>query len=124
MHKLTILCEKYSEIGKFYNISLNIDAIQWDSQDNNYINVCQLMKKMLEDLKYEVSKIVINNNEVYSLLCSLHNLPRVFLGKDKKTLCKLNQHSITEEEALTYAYDNMNKGERIKYSIFFQYFII
>ena len=33
-------------------------------------------------------------------------------------MCKLNQHSITEE-ALTYAYDNMNKGKRIKYSIFF-----
>lgn len=65
--------------------------IQWDSQDINYIHICQLIKKMLVDI-YILQKI--------------------------NKLCKLNQHSITEE-ALTYAYDNMNKGERIKYSIFF-----
>ena len=52
---------------------------------------------------------------MYDLLCALHNLPRVYFGKDKETLCRLKQEAISEQDAIEYAFDNMNIDMKKKY---------
>ena len=52
---------------------------------------------------------------MYDLLCALHNLPRVYLSKDKETLCELRQEPISEQDAIDYAFDNMNFDMKNKY---------
>ena len=52
---------------------------------------------------------------MYDLLCALHNLPRVYFGKDKETLCRLKQEAISEQDAMEYAFDNMNADMKKKY---------
>ena len=65
----------------------------------------------------EIRKPCISKKNVYVLLCALHNLPRVYLGKDKETLCELRQEAISEQDAVKYAIENMSSTMKKKYGI-------
>ena len=107
------VCKENFEIGKFYNFSdqeigeLHIGI--------NSIVVNRLMDQLFLDLMIEIKKTYIQNRKVYDLLCALHNLPRVYLGKHKETLCGLKQEAISEQDAIEYAFDNMNTDMKKKY---------
>ena len=64
---------------------------------------------------FELNKFFVSKEKVYYLLATMHNLPRVYLGEDKETLCELKQISISESEAIDYAYRNMDKHLKEKY---------
>ena len=107
------VCKENSEIGKFYNFSIKeIDELHIGI---NSIVVNRLMDQLFLDLMTEIRKTYIRNREVYDLLCALHNLPRVYLGKDKETLCGLKQEAISEQDAIEYAFDNMSTDMKKKY---------
>lgn len=113
IEKFIVMCSKNHEIGKFYNFSdkkigdLHVGA--------NSIVVNQLMNQLFLDLTTEIKKTCIQKRKVYDLLCALHNLPRVYLGKDKETLCELMQETISEQDAIEYAFDNMNLDMKKRY---------
>lgn len=107
------VCEEDSEIGKFYNFSEK--EIGELHVGINCIVVNRLMEQLFLDLMTEMKKTYIKKKKVYDLLCALHNLPRVYLGKDKETLCGLMQDAISEEDAIEYAFDNMSIDMRKKY---------
>lgn len=66
------------------------------------------MKRLFFDLVTEITKMRISKRKVYDLLCTLHNLPRVYLGKNNETLCELMLDAISEQDAIQYAFDNMS----------------
>jgi len=107
------MCNENDEIGKFYNFSdKNVSELQVGI---NSPVVNHLMNQLFFDLIAETKKICIRKRKVYDLLCALHNLPRVYLGKDKETLCGLAQEAISEQDALEYAFNNMNFHMKHKY---------
>lgn len=113
INEFILICEKNAEIGKFYKFSnKKLNNVE---SGKNYINVNRLINIIFNELLVEVKKTFINKRKVYDLLCALHNLPRVYLGKDKETLCKLEQESISEQEAIEYLFENMNTDMRKKY---------
>ena len=108
-----VLCEKNYEIGKFYNFS--IKKLEKVDIGENYKKINLLIDKLFLDLLTELNKTYINKKKVYVLLCALHNLPRVYLGKNKKTLCNLNQEGISEQDAIKYSFSNMDSVMIKKY---------
>lgn len=107
------MCNQNYEIGKFYNFR-NKETGRLHIGTNNII-VNQLMDWLFLDLTAEVRKTHIQKRKVYDLLCALHNLPRVYLGKDKETLCQLMQETISEQDAIKYAFDNMSLDMKKRY---------
>ena len=108
-----MLCEKNHEIGKFYSFSDK--QIEKVKIVNGYERVNRLINELFYDLLIEIKKTYIHKRKVYDLLCALHNLPRVYLGNEKETLCNLMQHNISEEDAIKYSFSNMNSSMRKKY---------
>jgi len=110
-----------SQIRKFYFISKDVlsqienENITWEEDINEFNEVNYLMKLLLNDAINEISNTFTNRRKIYNIIRALHNLPRVYLGKGKKTLCELNQIEITQEEALQYAFQNMNEIHKRKY---------
>lgn len=114
--KFIIICKENYEIGKFYNISdKQIDEVK---NGKNCEKVNRLMAELFYDLITEIEKTHIHKRKVYDLLCALHNLPRVYLGGDKETLCDFKQQAISEEDAIKYTVSNMNNSMRKKYQFF------
>lgn len=115
------ICDNHSEIGKFYNISKEMKAmikhgkISWE-EGCSYHKINQLMLFLLEDLLKKLDNFMIKKEDIYHIFNILHNLPRVYLGEKKETICKLNQVNISEEEALNYAFQNMDIIFREKYN--------
>ena len=110
------VCKENSEIGKFYDFS-NKEICDLQVGINSIV-VNRLMDQLFLDLMIEIKKTYIQNRKVYDLLCALHNLPRVYLGKDKETLCGLKQEAISEQDAIEYAFDNMSIDMKKKYQHF------
>lgn len=71
----------------------------------------------MNDAMTEINCIFTDRKKICNIIRSLHNLPRVYLGKGKITLCELNQREITQEEALEYAFNNMDEIYRKKYEM-------
>lgn len=116
IEKFIAMCDENYEIGKFYHFSCKeIGELRFGI---NSIVVNQLMAQLFLDLMKEIKKTFIQKRKVYDLLCALHNLPRVYLGKDKETLCKLMQDAISEQDAIKYAFDNMSLDMKKKYQEF------
>lgn len=114
------LCNSNTEIGKLYFFSSKGDNelnIRRDGKNFNKTN--KLMEALFEDLKIELNRLFIHKRKVYNLLCALHNLPRVYLGENKKTLCELKQQAICEEDAIKYSFQNMDDSMREKYQNLF-----
>lgn len=110
------ICKQNYEIGKFYDFShMQVEEISIGEGKDN-INL--LMELLFNDLIKEVQKKFIRKKRIYNYLCALHNLPRVYLGKDKQTLCHIGQESITEQEAIEYAFGNMNIEMITKYQAY------
>lgn len=116
IEKFVAVCKENYEIGKFYNFS---DKVKGELHVGiSYIVVNRFMDQLFLDLITEMKKICIRKREVYDLLCALHNLPRVYLGKDKETLCGLMQEAISEQDAIEYAFDNMSVDMKKRYQHF------
>lgn len=114
------LCNSNKEIGKLYFFSDkedNVLNIKKDGKNFNRIN--KLMDALFADLKIEIDRPFIHKRKVYDLLCALHNLPRVYLGENKNTLCELKQQAICEEDAIKYSFQNMNDDMQVKYQKIF-----
>ncbi len=101
-----------SEINKFYNINrelkdkIILGKIHLGNNNDHRKIVNPIICKMLEMALETIKPIIVNKRRIYTILNSLHNLPRVYLGHEKCTLCGLHQKEITIEDALTYANDN------------------
>lgn len=111
--KFIVMCGENREIGKFYKFSdKQIDEARLGI---SYDKVERLINELFLDLVTELQKPYIHKRKVYDLLCALHNLPRVYLGRDKETICDLKQLGISEEDAIKYSFDNMNTSLKEKY---------
>lgn len=55
------------------------------------------------------------------MLFLLHNLPRVYLGKEADTLCLLRMPGITPEDAFAYSKLSMDEDMLSSYRDFFVY---
>ena len=75
----------------------------------------KLLDTLFHDVLTECSKMIISPKKKYYLLCSLHNLPRVYFDISKQGLLGENRVPITEETALQYAFDNMDNYLKSKY---------
>lgn len=106
IEKFIAVCNENYEIGKFYNFSNRQIGEMHVGKSYKHIN--KMINQMLLDLLEEIKKSYILKKKVYDLLCALHNLPRVYLGKGKETLCRL-------EEAIEYSFDNMSFDLKKKY---------
>lgn len=109
-------CESNPEIGKFYNFSYcSIVKLEIREENDSFDKVNKLIKELFVDLIKEMNRMFIRKKEIYDFLSSLHNLLRIYLGFDKDTLCDLRQPAISEEDAVKYAFQNMNEMMKIKY---------
>ena len=113
--KFMDLCKNEPNIGRFYKFTRE-DYIFTDV-GTSYDKIDVLINGLFQDLIQELDKEHIDNEMVHMLLCALHNLPRVYLGKDKETLCNIKQPSITEQEAIRYAATYMTSTMRDKYIV-------
>lgn len=113
IEKFVAVCKENYEIGKFYNFSGKITGEL--HVGINYIAVNHLMDQLFLDLITEMKKIGTRKRKVYGLLCVLHNLPGVYLGKDKETLCGLMQEAVSEQDAIEYAFENMSVDMQKRY---------
>lgn len=114
------LCNSNKEIGKLYFFSnKEYKELNIRRDDKNFNMTNKLMDALFVDLKIELNRPFIHKKKVYDLLCALHNLPRVYLGENKKTLCELKQQAICEEDAIKYSFQNMNDAMRDKYQKIF-----
>ena len=62
-----------------------------------------------------MNKFIIKKQNIYYLLNVLHNLPRVYLGERKNSICELSQTGISEEDALLYTFQIMNGNDRKRF---------
>lgn len=88
----------------------------YNGENNKIVN--QLMDEMFLDLLAEIKKPFMQKKKVGYLLRALHNLPRVYLGKNIETLCELNQEAISGQYAIEYAFMNMDSDMVKKYHKF------
>ena len=107
------LCEKYPEIGKFYSFSMNYIENLYVGE--SYVAVDKLIDGLFDELIIEIRKMFINKRKVYDLLNVMHNLPRVYLGKNKNTLCNLKQESISVSDAINFMFSNLSNDMKEKY---------
>lgn len=112
------LCKKNHDIGKFYNISLCAGDIEWGKAGDKYDTINRFIEAVLADIFLELNRVFVNKKTILSYMRIIHNLPRVFLGKGKKTLCNVQQVAISEKDAIKFSYQNMNEQERLKYSVY------
>lgn len=114
---------KDSQIRKFYPFSdamisqIENETMKWEENPKEFNKVNYLMKLLMNDAMTEINCIFTDRKKICNIIRSLHNLPRVYLGKGKITLCELNQREITQEEALEYAFNNMDEIYRKKYEM-------
>lgn len=118
LEDLKKLCSENHEVGKFYNFSNEPKDLVYSSE--NYCSINSLMDALFSDLVTEINKTFIDKKKVYDILCVLHNLPRVYLGKENDTFCCICQDCISAKDALNYSYDIMNSEMKIKYEKFFE----
>ncbi len=108
-----LTCNEIKEIGRFYHfVNESIDRVCFGT---NIPKVDMLMDDLFEELMREMNKIFLNKKRIYSLLNVMHNLPRVYLGEHKQTLCQYEHMEISEQLALEYAYANMEDEMKKKY---------
>ena len=112
-----------SQIRDFYPIyeimksHMENNEILWEEDNKEFDKVNYLLRLLMNDAVTEINSIFTDRKNIYNIIRSLHNLPRVYLGKEKHTLCELNQIEITQEEALKYAFQNMNETNTKKYKV-------
>lgn len=114
--KFIEVCKEDNEIGKLYVFEKY--KVQNLQVRKHYENINKMIDDMFQQLLLELDKLLIDKRKIYNILCTLHNLPRVYLGNDEETLCNLGQKSITEEDALMFAIDNMDEQMKEKYSYY------
>ncbi len=107
------VCNDNPEIGKFYNFQTNQVDKLYVGKGNIIID--RFIKELFLELTTEINRPIIFKKKVYYILCALHNLPRIYLGKDKATLCNLNQEGILERDAIRYSLENMTVDMKKKY---------
>lgn len=113
INKFMYQCKNNEQIGKFYQFKV-INNYKL-THGLCYTEINNMMKILFYDLMHEMKKMFVSKIKIYYLLCALHNLPRVYLGKNKDTLCCINQNVVTKEEAFEYTYQNMTVELRKKY---------
>lgn len=128
--KFIELAQTERDIGKYYPISEHmINLLQEcnysiiNSVDpkkcNNNIN--HLMDEITSEILKLLDKgIIVNKKKLSMLIRAVHNLPRVYLGNDKQTLCSLEQPAIDFRDAIEYSFSNMDKDTKQKYGQYYQ----
>lgn len=120
---------KYKCIRKSYPFSeemlsrIKKEDIIWEEDSNDYNEIVILMQALITDALCEINRSFTNKKKVNYIIRSLHNLPKVYLGKGKETLCKLNQNNISIEDAMQYSYQNMDKLNKEKHAPFMQNYL-
>ena len=116
LEKFITLCEEDYEIGKCYPFSNKRIGKMYSGENKERVN--QLMDEIFLDLLTEIRKPFMRRKKVGYLLRVLHNLPDVYLGKNIETLCELNREGISEQDAIEYAFMNMDSDMVKKYHKF------
>ena len=112
--KFIEVCEANHEIGECYPPFIN-KKIDGAVIGQKCESVNQLISEIFADLLAEMGKTRINKRQVHQLLCALHNLPRVYLGRNVGTICNSRHSAIPETWALKYAAMNMNDEMKMRY---------
>ena len=114
-------CSCNSEISKFYPFYQKI-VFETDVKllYIEHKRIFRAIRVLLLDLLNELNKFFPSKKKVYYLLNALHNLPRVYF-KNGGTLCGIRGCYINEDDALNYAFSNMNPKLRETYNWIFNY---
>ena len=128
LQELVNLIQRDELIGKYYPIPQNTIAeiaqfnkslINTVEISNNYNRINMLMTEIAtEILRLLDAGLFVNKEKILMLLRAIHNLPRVYLGSNKKTLCNLCLPSIHTVEAIEYCFsclDDQTKQKYMKY---------
>jgi len=106
-----IICNNNPDFGRFYTHAFG-KIKETKIQETDLIHcmkVDTLFDELFFDLLAELNRFIPSHKKIYYLLCALHNLPRVYFNRSKQGLSGENGGSITEDEALQYAFSTMNK---------------
>lgn len=88
--------------------------------ENRHIEIINLIIKLVDDILLELNKGLRKDKEkIGKMIFSLHNLPRVYLNKEEKTICLLGQDGITSDEAFEYSKLSMDENMLSNYRQFF-----
>lgn len=101
-----ILNEQVLEKCKIENFVLFSDV----SLENKYASI----NKLMLDIVNEILLLIEKRGKKYKLkiaylLLALHNLPKVYLNPNTKTLCNIDTQPISMEDALEYAYSYLEQ---------------
>lgn len=116
VNRFVTVCRQNKEFGKYYDNAfkvLHVCKIE-EPFSEHYLKTDKLLDALFSDLLEECNQPFSSHKKVYSLLCALHNLPRVYFDTNKQGLSG-ERMPITEGEALEYAYDNMDDSLKSKY---------
>ena len=114
INKFIEVCEADQEIGKCYP-PRSYQRIDEAEIGQKCKRVNQLISELFSDLLTEMEKTFTNKRQVHQLLRALHNLPRVYLGRNAETICNSKHNAIPETWALKFAAMNMNDEMKRKY---------
>jgi len=118
------MCSNSKNIGKVYGFSSDVGnitksniSVMLSSISEAHFNdtVGNLILIMIDDLLVTLDRKPLDKKKVHMLLRALHNLPRCFLNEHAKTLCCLKQPRISCEDAIKYAFDNMDIESKQRY---------
>lgn len=94
--------------------------ITYCQDEKIYIKITDLTIKLFDDIILELDKGFKRDKEkIIRMIFAAHNLPRVYLNEDEKTLFLLRQHAISPEDAFMYSKLSMDNKLLSKYNQFF-----
>ena len=118
--KTDLVLQTYYPFNKVLDdVNINVDLITYCQDENKHTEVLNLIIQLLEDVLFELDKSFRKDKDkIWKMLCSLHNLPRVYLSNDANTLCMLRQKGITVCEAFSYSKLSMDENMLSNYKDF------
>ena len=130
MKEFLDICENEKSIAVFYNISQDIKktlrsceqlAFTSSTTDHFANSLNALLLRLVDDLLESLKVKSIDKEKVFILVRALHNLPRFYLNEKSETLFNIRQSQITYEDAVKYAFDNMDNVSKEKYQRYISY---
>ena len=97
-------CNRNPDFGRFYTHAfIQLSVLKIEGTDSvHYFKTEKLINELFMNLLTEIDLLFPSHRRIYYLLCSLHNLPRVYFDVSKQGLCGENGGPIPEDEALQY----------------------
>lgn len=127
LRKVYYQIQRDAILNKVYPFKISIDGINKRNcfitacnSDSGYVKLIKLIIELLESVLFELGKGLKKDKEkICRLIFALHNLPRVYLGKEMCTLCLFGQGGIDLDTALEYSKMSMDEEMKVCYKHYF-----